>query len=839
MHNGGYAYRAYALLAYLLYLIITTTPPTVHDHLSLSMTAHELFKTLQALFEKKATATTTVLDARENDTMQVAARTSNRVRNGSGRQRDNRDSPSNGTRREHERRTTDQGRVRRKQRVGKEGEKSRGRVEEEAAAAPRGPGRVTTARTTDGMSLATPASSPTASQAVDNTTADPANHNATSAGPTEPVDESPEPPVASEPPRQQSEPTSHDRMPPSEDASGGEVQEVAMSHEVATGDEVEGGETDDEECRTLERIDDKYSRVETSEDETTETTSASAPSASCDHPDEDAVTTDPARQSRDPADAPDGDERRPDEPTEPPDKTEGMGGQDCDTRVSEVSRGVEDGPGENIDEEHRPQRPDGAPDEAQVPADVEFEPGGETDVKRNGSAAHEDADAAGDGSAEETHRDVQAEVGSVETCRETSMEGERWCASAHIRSATRAEENGQRISTSDDDVPGTPHHHHTPAPMSDEPARPENEPPSVELEGERNAVTSCEVGRTGGETDVPGTSECIEADGNQPTKLKNTSEREHGRSKQRSRKYSPGRPGEEPEAPGGETAVQDDAQTYQDGPIGEGNQRVDDANALCRDTWPGGQMGELEGSRGVEVVRDRVKVVDGAGYDLIHPRTDGNERVVETNSQCRRTGPGGHGGEQVGWGDIEGDRERQRDGDGDQRGGRRGGQDGATSGARRDPKRVETTPLAAGETGQHGRRNRRTTDVPEASKPPSIHPRRPTNQPNPPRRRGRLKTRPRRISTRKWTYQVTRRVEGESGESDRSETLYMDYRWCWSNPEARYAQTSPLESIETDCAHLDRAATCHIWTPLERREDYKLRKMLHGIDYHTFNGIFY
>ena len=48
------------------YLVITTTPPTVHDHLSLSMTAHEVFKTLQALFEKKATATTTVHDVQHN-----------------------------------------------------------------------------------------------------------------------------------------------------------------------------------------------------------------------------------------------------------------------------------------------------------------------------------------------------------------------------------------------------------------------------------------------------------------------------------------------------------------------------------------------------------------------------------------------------------------------------------------------------------------------------------------------------------------------------------------------------------------------------------------------------
>ena len=66
-----------------------------------------------------------------------------------------------------------------------------------------------------------------------------------SAGPTEPADRSPEPAVEPEPPRHESYTMSHNRTPPSEDASGGEVQEVAASHEGATGDEVEGGETDD------------------------------------------------------------------------------------------------------------------------------------------------------------------------------------------------------------------------------------------------------------------------------------------------------------------------------------------------------------------------------------------------------------------------------------------------------------------------------------------------------------------------------------------------------------------------------------------------------------------
>ena len=65
------------------------------------------------------------------------------------------------------------------------------------------------------------------------------------------------------------------------------------------------------------------------------------------------------------------------------------------------------------------------------------------------------------------------------------------------------------------------------------------------------------------------------------------------------------------------------------------------------------------------------------------------------------------------------------------------------------------------------------------------------------------------------------RVEGESGESDRSEMLYMDYRWRRRIPEARYTRTKPLESIEADRAHgqwkdISRAATYHFGKPLER-----------------------
>ena len=59
------------------------------------------------------------------------------------------------------------------------------------------------------------------------------------------------------------------------------------------------------------------------------------------------------------------------------------------------------------------------------------------------------------------------------------------------------------------------------------------------------------------------------------------------------------------------------------------------------------------------------------------------------------------------------------------------------------------------------------------------------------------------------------RVEAASGESGRSETFYMDYRWRRRVPEARYAQTSPLESIEPDrthghCKDISQGATYHI-----------------------------
>jgi hypothetical protein len=67
----------------------------------------------------------------------------------------------------------------------------------------------------------------------------------------------------------------------------------------------------------------------------------------------------------------------------------------------------------------------------------------------------------------------------------------------------------------------------------------------------------------------------------------------------------------------------------------------------CTTLGPGGHLEWQEESRGVEVSRDRQKDVNGAEYDGNRPRSEENERVVETNTLHRVAGPGGHLGEQV------------------------------------------------------------------------------------------------------------------------------------------------------------------------------------------------
>ena len=185
---------------------------------------------------------------------------------------------------------------------------------------------------------------------------------------------------------------------------------------------------------------------------------------------------------------------------------------------------------------------------------------------------------------------------------------------------------------------------------------------------------------------------------------------------------------------------------------------------------------ELQGdSRDIEADPDRGNVVMRAGYNGKRPRNQENERGADTNALRRVRGPGGQLGEEVGLGDVEGDWKRLSDGEGIEMDGIRHGMDGAASGASGESKRLDTRPLAETDSSQHEwreRRERRTAHVPEPSTPPPDHHRRPTDHPNPPRRRGRIKTRTRKISqtrARKLTHHFERSRRGRIGRprSDR------------------------------------------------------------------------
>ena len=234
------------------------------------------------------------------------------------------------------------------------------------------------------------------------------------------------------------------------------------------------------------------------------------------------------------------------------------------------------------------------------------------------------------------------------------------------------------------------------------------------------------------------------------------SERVSKHLEQREEKDSPKSAPDDPDESGGETAAQGNHQNHQEGPEDDGKRRDGDTDTPCRDTAPEDPRGELEALRGVEGVRDRRKVVDDTDYDGIGPRSDENARVVETNALRRDRGPGDPRGDQEAMGTVERNWKREIDGDGDDDDGRWWGMDGATSAARRDSKRVKMDALAEYQASQHEQRQRMTTNVPGPSTPPPNHHRRPHTHPNPPRRRGRLKTRPTSVSNPRRAYQVIR-----------------------------------------------------------------------------------
>ena len=100
------------------------------------------------------------------------------------------------------------------------------------------------------------------------------------------------------------------------------------------------------------------------------------------------------------------------------------------------------------------------------------------------------------------------------------------------------------------------------------------------------------------------------------------------------------------------------------------------------------------------------------------------------------------------------------------------------------------------------------TDILRSSQPPSKHIQRPHNHPNPPRRRGRLKTRPKSVSTTRWTYQAIRKRRGHIGR------IGCGGRFVYW-PES--AQERPQTAIrEDEVTEYGRAATSQIGQPLQR-----------------------
>ena len=154
---------------------------------------------------------------------------------------------------------------------------------------------------------------------------------------------------------------------------------------------------------------------------------------------------------------------------------------------------------------------------------------------------------------------------------------------------------------------------------------------------------------------------------------------------------------------------------------------------------------------------------------------------------------------------VESDLEHRSDGDGDWIGGRRGRKDGTTSGAHHNSKRVERRPLATEEAHQQRRYGRCVKNVPRSSMAPSKHPRHPIALPNPLRRRGRLKSRTRKIkrsTMRRSTHQVVPPCRGQSGCIER--IGYVAYT------AQRLGEHPTATMNEKDCPSDDRGACSRV-----------------------------
>ena len=166
----------------------------------------------------------------------------------------------------------------------------------------------------------------------------------------------------------------------------------------------------------------------------------------------------------------------------------------------------------------------------------------------------------------------------------------------------------------------------------DKPAQRCSKSPSIKLEGERRAASSCNVERTSGDTDMSGVLTSIKETGEQPKKLSSTSELEREHLERRDKENSPDRPREEPVDPGSEPVTPGSVHDIQERPRNVGNKRIDGTDAPCQDTGPGWVL-EVQGEpKVIKGNPDSEEVVNSAEYDWIGPSNDQNERIDETSA---------------------------------------------------------------------------------------------------------------------------------------------------------------------------------------------------------------
>ncbi|KIJ08005.1 hypothetical protein PAXINDRAFT_18829 [Paxillus involutus ATCC 200175] len=382
-------------------------------------------------------------------------------------------------------------------------------------------------------------------------------------------------------------------------------------------------------------------------------------------------------------------------------------------------------------------------------------------------------------------KEAKDETRGDEEGQET-RKGERGRTRDPVRTttATNANEHDQHTSN-DEDSPRTPPeppppHHPSPPPTPIHPERPDDVdtaksnrtaarrraddvhdpggqtdapdsvPPSVRLEGEKIRRTSLRVELTDVETsDVDETS--AEEAGRPP-----------GQSKARKPPRDPvGTPDGDSRRPNGPTEPPDEEKGARRG------------------------NGEMKVNRRVETVEE-VETEESRRVD-----EPGDEEVEESRSK-----------------EVEGEIGDQSEEEGCQRDGRTNDTGDATSSASCDSLRVETGALAEHEDGQqqNGTQNI-STDVPTPSTPSTKRPKRPTHHANPPRRRGRLKTQPMKVSQPERTVYAPSQTVELTTYPDQSDVTETVQGYWGSIPKPPDSRSNGTEA---------RTSTPHPYAPTSR-----------------------